>query len=115
VSFNGLLVHDATILRAGTTVDRYGNTVPDWDDPTETGVKAWITQVSRSEVNDGRTAVISAWVAFFHADTDIVAGDRVEWPVGAPDTTFEVDGLPHRAWTPRGEHHVEANLRVVSG
>ena len=111
MSLQGLLVHDVTILRATTTTDRYENVVVSWSSPTETGVKGWITQRNRSEDNDQRSAEISDWVLFAPADTDIVAGDRVQWG----GVTYEVDGPPLRAYTPRGEHHVEAGLRVVVG
>ena len=30
-------------------------------------------------------------------------------------TVYEVDGEPNRAWTPRGEHHVEVKLKAISG
>jgi hypothetical protein len=111
MSLAGLLVHDVTILRATTTTDRYGNLTVTWSTPTETAVKGWISQRSRSEENTQRDAQISDWVLFVPADTDIVGGDRVTWN----GVTYEVDGPPWRAWTPRGEHHVEASLRVVSG
>ena len=112
MSLTGLLVHDITIVRAGSTTDRYGATEKDWDNPTETEVKGWLTQASGTEDrSDGREAQVGSWLLYLPVDTDIVGGDRVTWG----STTFEVDGPPQRAWTPRGEHHVEARLLVVAG
>lgn len=112
MSLHGLLVHDITVRRAGTATDRYGAAVKSWVSPTDTSVKGWITQTIGTEDRaDGREAQIGSWVLFLPADTDILGGDRVVWGT----TTFEVDGPPLRAWAPRGEHHIEARLRVVAG
>lgn len=115
MSFRSLLVHDVTILRAGTTTDEYGNLVLSWSSPTSNDVPGRVSQRSRSEDNDNRRAEVSEWVAFFLADTDIVAGDRVRWNNPTPTITFEVDGPPNRAWDAAVEHHVEVQLRVVVG
>lgn len=111
MGLTSLLVHDVTILRPGTTTDDNGFTVKNWSSPTETTVKGWVSQQGSSEDRDGREAQVSTWTLFLHADTVVAGGDRVEWG----STTFEVDGAPQRAWTPRGEHHVEVPLRVVNG
>lgn len=112
MSLTSLLVHDVTIRRAGTSTDRYGATVKDWGTATDTEVKGWVARSSELEVNDqGREGQSSQWVLFLPAETDIVGGDRVIWR----STTYEVDGPPNPAWTPRGEHHVEARLKLVEG
>lgn len=112
MSLANLLVHDVTIRRPGTTTDRYGANVKDWSAATDTDVDGWLAQTSAAEVNDlGREGERSDWTLYVPAGTDIEAGDRVIWG----GTTFEVDGPPNRAWTPRGEHHVEARLKVVVG
>lgn len=112
MSFAGLLVHDITIRRAGATTDRYSATIKNWDDSTDTDVNGWITQSSGLEDHtDGREAQVGSWVLFLPTGTDILGGDRVVWE----SYTFEVDGPPQRAWTPRGEHHIEARLRIVEG
>lgn len=112
MSFTRLLVHTVTIRRAGSTADRYGATVKDWATATDTDVAGWVAQTSGIEINDlGREGERSDWTAYFPVDTDVLGGDRIIWE----STTFEVDGPPNRAWTPRGEHHVEARLKLVEG
>lgn len=112
MSLTSLLVHDVTIRRAGTTTDRYGASVKDWVTATDSDVKGWVARQSELEVNDlGREGQTSQWVVFLPSETDIVGGDRLIWG----STTFEVDGPPNHAWTPRGEHHVEARLKLVEG
>jgi hypothetical protein len=111
VSLASLLVHTVTILRAGTTTDRYGNTEPDWDAATSETAKAWLSQQSRTEDVDGRDALIQVWVAFLPPDVSVSGHDRLVWS----GITFDVDGPLLPAWTPRGLHHYEATLRVVEG
>jgi head-tail adaptor len=111
MGLTSLLVHDLTIQRPASAADANGFTVKDWDDPTETSVKGWIVQLSTTEDRDGREAQVSSWQAYLHAETDVLGGDRVVWG----SRTFEVDGTPQHAWTPRGEHHVEVQLRKVDG
>lgn len=112
MTLRNLLVHDITIRRAGTTEDRYGATIKDWDNPTDTDVDGWIAQSSALEVTDlGREGQRSDWTLFLPDGTDIIGGDRVLWS----GTTYEVDGPPNRAWTPRGEHHIEARLKLIEG
>lgn len=111
MSLAGLLVHDVTIVTPGSTVGRYGDAVKDWATATETATKGWVARRSQDEVNGHREAQVSEWVLYVTADVALSGADRVVW--GA--YTFEVDGPPVRAWTPRGEHHVEVPLRYVSG
>ncbi len=111
MSFAGLLVHDVTILTAARAENRYGREEKDWSSATETTAKGWVSQSSRSEVIDGREAQVSSWVLFLHPDAVLDGLDRVRWE----GITFEVDGPPNPAWTPRGLHHYEAPLRVVDG
>ncbi len=112
MSFASMLVHDLTIVRPGTTTDRYGNVTKDWSNPTETAVKGWVAQQEGTEVLDGRDAQIRRWICYLPAGTDITGSDRVVWGT----VTFEVSGPPNRAWHPSmGEHHVEAVLLAVVG
>lgn len=111
MGLQSLLVHDITLVRPASTTDANGFTVKSWASATETAVKGWIAQTSSTEVRDGREAQVSTWTLFLNAEADVLGGDRVEWG----STTFEVDGAPQHAWTPRGEHHVECPLRVVAG
>jgi hypothetical protein len=119
VSLDGLMIHDVT--RAATVVDRYGNWTKDWDAASRNEVKGWVSQVSRSEVLDGREAQVSGWVCYLPAGTDVTGLDRVEWE----DATFEVDGPILPAWSPvplaaqrpriGGVHHLELALKAVTG
>lgn len=111
MSFSGLLVHDIDIVTPAQTTDRYGDTVKDWAGATRTSTRGWISQRASSEVLGRREAGVTEWVLFIDADTPLTQFDRVEWD----GLTFDVDGPPHPAWTPRGEHHVEAGLRIVAG
>lgn len=106
-----LLVHDVTLIEPGETTDRYSNTVKDWDNTTDTVVKGWVSQRSALEDHDQREAQVSDWILYLHPDAAITGEYRVSWS----GITFEVDGPPNPAWTPRGEHHLEVPLRVVAG
>jgi len=113
VSLVSLMVHDVTLVRAGTTESRYGDDVKSWGDATRTTSKGWVSQRDRSEDLDSREAQVTGWVLFLPAGTDITGLDRVEWE----DLTFEVDGPTNPAWSPRlnAVHHIEINLRRVEG
>jgi head-tail adaptor len=112
VSLARLLARTVTIKRAGSTTDRYGASVKNWNTATTTATTGWLSQASSVEVNDlGREGQESLWTLVLPVDTDILGGDRVT----IEGTTYEVDGPPNRAWTPRGEHHVEARLKLVQG
>lgn len=111
MTLTSLLVHDITIVTPGSTTDRYSNTVKDWSTSTSEVVKGWISQRDGSEQLDHREAQISGWVLFLHTGSTITAFDRVTWS----GITFEVDGPINPAWSPRGEHHLEVPLRVVTG
>lgn len=109
-----MMVHDVTVVHAGTTTDAYGNQTKDWTAATRTAVRGWVSQTSGNEVLDGREAEVSEWAVYLPAGTVVTGGDRVEW-ADLPAVTFEVDGPPNPARTPRGPHHVEARVKVVEG
>lgn len=113
VSLTSLMVHDVTLVRAGSTESRYGDSVKDWASSTSTTSKGWVSQRAREEVLDGREAQTTEWVLFLPAGTDVTGLDRVEWE----GLTFEVDGPANDAWSPRmnAVHHIEINLRRVTG
>lgn len=105
-----LLTQAVTIVHAGSTTDRYGNTVPDWDAATRTTVMAWVQQTTGSEVTEQRNAQIGDWLMI--CDPAAVTGaDRVEWA----GLVFEVLGPPAPVPTPQGIHHTEVRLRTVDG
>jgi hypothetical protein len=105
------MVRNATIVTPGVTTDRYNNASKNWTAATRTPVKAWISQRNRAEVLGNREAQLSDWIAYLPAGTEIDGGDRIEWE----SLTFEIDGPPNPAWSPRGPHHVEVQLRLVEG
>lgn len=111
MTIDGLLVHDVSLLRAGSTTSRYGDETKDWATATRTTTKGWISQQARSEDRDNREAQISGWVLFVGPQEDVTGLDRVEWN----DLTFEVDGPPLPAYRPQGLHHYELALRRVTG
>jgi hypothetical protein len=113
VSITTLMVHDVTLVRAGTAESRYGDDVKDWTDAERTASKGWVAQRARTEDVDSREAQVHDYVVYLPAGTDVTGLDRVEWD----DRTFEVVGPPNQAWSPlrRGEHHVELDVRLVEG
>lgn len=111
MSLTSLLVRTAVIQTATTSTDRYNNTVLDWTSPTSTTTTAWVAQTATIENQDHRDATVDTVIATFPAGTAITAQNRVV----IDGQTYEVDGKPNRAWTPRGEHHVECVLREVRG
>lgn len=111
MSLAGLLVQDVTIITPGASVNRYGDDAKDWATATSTPTKGWVARRSQREVNGNREAEVSEWVLYLDTSSTITGADRVEWQ----SQTFEVDGPPIHAWTPRGEHHIEVALRMVDG
>lgn len=107
-----LLIHDVTIVSPALVANRYGGMEKDWDNATDVTTKGWVAQRSTTEeIGGGREAQVSEWVCFLHPDETVEAADRISWG----DITFEVAGTVNPAWSPRGEHHLEVPLRVVTG
>lgn len=110
-----MLVRDVTILRPATITDRYGDSIPDPNSShaTTTEVLGWLSQTDATEpTGPGRALVtLTTEILFLPSGTDIEAHDRVE----IDGQLYDVDGEPRAAWSPRGEHHIEANLRRVDG
>lgn len=116
MSLRTLMVHPVTIVHAATTTDRYGNTTKDWTTATRTTTNGWVSRATQLEDHtDGREAEVSTWKAYLPAGTAVDGGDRLEWNPTGSLITFEVDGPPLPAFTPRGLHHIEAQLRVAEG
>lgn len=109
---NNLLVRPVTILNpTTTTTDRYNNTVLVWDTPASTPAKAWIAQTTTSEEFTERDATVEELAATFAADAPLTSRSRVD----VDGVVYEVVGTPRVAWTPRGAHHTEVQLRAVTG
>jgi hypothetical protein len=118
MSFEGMLVHDLEIIAPGAMVDRYGDTLNDWNNPTTANAKGWIYQrTSEEDHAGGRNAFIQNWRAFIEADATVSAGYRINWPLRG--LLFEVDGPPRASYRPAGGvpdlHHYEVDLQHVAG
>lgn len=112
-----LLPQRVTKVRPASTADTYGNAVPDYgDDATRTAdIPGWLQQSPASEPRaEGRDATVATWLLMTN-DTDLLAADHIEWAGPAGALVFEVDGPPEPVYTPAGLHHIEANLRIVTG
>lgn len=103
----GLLSETATIIRYESSTDTYGNTVPGAE--TRSDHPARLEQLRADEIVRDRDTVITDWRIFLPADVDLTPYDRIE----ARGHLFEVVGLPDKHFTPRGAHHLEAQLRWV--
>lgn len=113
MSIEQFYIHDVTVKRAVTVTNRYNNSERVWANATETPLRGWKSQREATEPAEaGRPSVtVTQDILFVPADADIRAHDRVE----VLDTEWDVDGVPHEAWTPRGLHHLEVKLRAVEG
>lgn len=113
MTLSNLMVRSVTIVHPATATDRYGNAVADWEDVTETSTHGWIGRTSASEELGTRTAgEVETWTLTLDDLTVSIGGtDRVI----VDGQTFEVASPVWRTWTPRGEHHIEVDLRAVTG
>lgn len=106
-------VHELTIRRWPTRVDRYNNTVRNLDGtPDETVVLGWVGPSQTVEVlTGGRSEQRVQRPCRLPVDTDLLAGDQIV----RDGTAYEIDGIPDVVPTPDGPHHVHARLLAVSG
>lgn len=111
MTLQSLLVHDVTIVTPLFIEDRYGNAEKSWDNAEERTVKGWVSQRTQTEDRDHREAAVSDWILFLEPDEIVSSLDRIQWG----GITFETDGPYNPAWSPRGVHHIEVPLRVVTG
>lgn len=113
-----MLPHEVTKVRpVASTVDPAYGTVWDWGPAaTRTVARAWLEQTSARESHqENRSFYEQRWALVIN-DQDLAADDRIEWaghPAGA--VVFRIEGTPEPAYTPRGPHHLEAQLRIVEG
>lgn len=117
-----LLPHTVTLVRPEITTDDYGSDQYDYGDAaTRTAITAWLQQdrrqIATGTASEGRQTQDQRWLMVTN-HADVRALDRVEWtsPTGLTGlTTFETDGPPEPAFTPRGFHHFEVGLRIIAG
>lgn len=112
MSIDRFFTRQLVILTASTAEGRYGNTEPDWTDVTETEVLGWLAQQRTGDERPTASGQTSGWVVYLPAGTTITSANRIRDDRGV---VYEVDGEPWPAHTPAGEHHIEANLRMVAG
>jgi hypothetical protein len=125
MSIAHLLQRPVTIVRINPNsgTDDYGNPLPAVEERTD--AVAYLEQTDAAEALVGGTTYSTDWFIALPAGTKLDAWDRVEVPdmivrdssTGEDEVAvFEVVGYPdrtHRA-APDGEHHVEANMRMVN-
>lgn len=105
-----LLPISALWVRPALGEDDYGNTVPDWDAPSVSGVRVMVEQRRTVEEQGGRDVTTTTLVLFTN-ELAVDAGDRFVWD----GRTYEVDGDPAVVYSPAGPHHAECALRLVVG
>lgn len=107
------MVHSVTVVTPATATDRYGNTVRDWANATRTTYSGWVEKRGRTEqtASGDRNLQLADWLLMLPATAVITGSARVEYD-GA---TFDVIGPPQLVRTPRGPHHIEADLRSREG
>lgn len=111
MSLDSLMVTDGVLIKPALTTDRNRNQVTDWANATRTRVRGWLAQMTAVElIEAGRDAGVSTWAYWLPAGTAIDSSYRVQ--IGTD--VFFVDGPVNRANTPRGEHHVEVRLSLVT-
>jgi hypothetical protein len=111
MGFSTLLWKDVTILTPGAAVDRYNNTISDWTSSSSRVVKAWAAQTNSFDNEDHRAATVATLHATFNSSAALTANERVV----IDGKTYEVVGEPNYAPTPRGVHHIEADLQACIG
>lgn len=106
-----MMVRTVQVVTPGTRVDAYGDTQPDWTTAIVFTTSGWLAQQTSLEDRDGRNTTASTLSLTLLPDTPITARDRVR----IDGILYEVVAEPLAAWTPRGEHHIEATLSLVTG
>lgn len=110
MSLESLLTQTVTVLdRSEGAVDDYGNPVVTFSSGTD--YLARLEQTAGTEITSGRETLVADWTLYLPPDAEIHGGSRVL----ADGVTFEVIGPPAKQRTPRGVHHIQANLRHVEG
>lgn len=103
-----LLSHTVAWQKPGVTRDEYNNVIPDWSDPDEQLIPAYIEQTNSTELVDGRNTTITH-LRMFTNELRIEATDRIVWD----GNIYEVDGDCAVFHTPAGPHHLEGTLLIV--
>ena len=107
-----LMTTPVWLLKPGKATDRYGGSVPDWENGVErTQVYGFRWDNVSHEVLEGRDALIEDTQLFLPPTAKLTGRERVE----IDGQQFEIVGQPMIRRTPDGPHHTEARIRAVSG
>lgn len=101
----------ATRQRAGSSTDRYGNTIDDWTSPATLDFACAIQPAATTENIIDRDTVVTRWRLHCAADTDITPLDRVSWR----GRTLAVDGDLELHLLKGTPDHLEAFLVGATG
>ena len=108
MSIANFLTEPATLVRTSSAVpDAEGNPTVT---TTSTDVLCRLAQSSTSDDETEGDRRSTSLRLFLPADVELDGSDRVV----KDGRTFEVEGSPYLARTPRGPHHWEVNLKEVS-
>lgn len=96
-------------VRSDTATDSYGNVVPGFDAPVDISGRLEIDTGSEEDTDRESAVHKATWycqptVDIHHLDRLVIDGN-----------TWQVDGPPSVARSPRGAHHLEVRLRWVEG
>lgn len=111
MSLQRMLCQQVTILTPAAATDRYGNVAADWSNASSRQVMAWVNQTGSTEDLINRDSTTTVGICYLPPGDPIAATDRIQ----VNGRTFQVDGQPNTADTPRGVHHIEVRLRDVEG
>jgi head-tail adaptor len=108
-----ILTDDLFVLRAELVTGYGGSRVRDWPNASRTPSPASVQPSSSSESKSRGDRVETTLRVFLPPGTDVVATDRIEWH----GTVYDIHGEPMRWPSPfsGGEHHVELQMRKVTG
>lgn len=109
--------NDVTVTNPADTVDRYGDTIDDWDNATIiTLVGAVIAPELQPENNElGRVGIVTSW-SLYTVDVDLVDQVTARSRIGYNGDTYRVQGTPAHYHHPRtGRHVTHIALERVEG
>ena len=115
MSIQSMMTDDVTIITPNYVTDSRNNKAKNWVGAAEVAEKGWMAQTNASasfdELSPNREGTLTEWRLFLRSSAIIDNRCRVRY-LG---DLFDVVGLPHKAKTPQGFHHIEVPLRLVVG
>lgn len=111
MSLEALLSQTVTILRLSqSTLSATAEGDPTASTPAQVSSRALIQQRDATEIQVGPDTLISNHILFLPAGTAIDGRDQVS----ESGRLFEVIAAPDVVRTPRGAHHLEVALRLIT-